>query len=77
MPTNTVDPPELAALNRAIENAGSMTALAKALGIKPPSISEWKQNKRVSHKRVLDIEALTGVPRHELRPDIYPPEKAA
>jgi DNA-binding transcriptional regulator YdaS (Cro superfamily) len=24
-------------------------------------------------ERVLDIERVTGIPRHELRPDLYPP----
>lgn len=27
---------------------------------------------RLSHKFVLKVEAATGVPRHILRPDIYP-----
>jgi DNA-binding transcriptional regulator YdaS (Cro superfamily) len=29
---------------------------------------------RVPAERVLSIEAATGVPRHELRPDLYPLE---
>lgn len=58
------------------------TALSKALNeeITPQAISQWKQ---VPHERVLDVERATGVPRHRLRPDLYPdpsasePERAA
>lgn len=64
-------------LEKAIENAGGLTALARKLGIQPPSISEWKRRGRVPASRVLQVEAATGVPRHELRPDLYPPEGAA
>jgi DNA-binding transcriptional regulator YdaS (Cro superfamily) len=59
-------------LQRAIELAGGLTALARALGIRAPSISEWKRRGRIPANRVLAIEAATGVPRHELRPDLYP-----
>ena len=55
-------------LKRAIEAAGGVTALANALGIKPPSVSDWK---RVPANRVLEVERLTGVSRHSLRPDVF------
>lgn len=44
--------------------------MAEKLGVTPQAISQWAQTP-VQH--VLSIERLTGVPRHELRPDIYPP----
>lgn len=59
------------ALERAIEVAGGVAALAGKLGIFSQAVSQWR---RVPVKRVLDVERATGVPRHELRPDIYPPE---
>lgn len=43
--------------------------LAKRLGISAQAISQWR---RVPVERVLEVERLTGVSRHELRPDIYP-----
>lgn len=46
------------------------TKVAGHLGITPQAISQWE---RVPVMHVLKIEQLTGVPRHELRPDIYPP----
>jgi len=50
--------------------------LARALGIRAPSIYDWKV---VPAERVLAVERATGrrVTRYELRPDIYPPEEAA
>ena len=63
------------ALLRAIKNAGGRERLAAALEITPQALSQWK---RVPALRVITVEQKTGVPRHELRPDLYPaPETAA
>ena len=35
--------------------------------VTPQAISQWKQ---VPHDRVLDVERITGISRHELRPDL-------
>lgn len=58
-------------LQRAIEAAGGVGALARALGIAQPSVSNWR---RVPSERVLAVESLTGVQRQVLRPDLYPNE---
>ena len=55
---------------RAVQAAGGYQALADRLGIRAPSVFNWK---RVPPLRVLAVEEATGIPRHELRPDIYPP----
>ena len=47
---------------------GRLRDLSKALGLAPQTISTWKQ---VPPVYCLKIEALTGVSRHDLRPDIY------
>lgn len=59
-------------LSRAIDKAGGVAALARILGIRSQAVSQWDDP---PVKRVLAIEAATGIPRHELRPDIYPPPK--
>jgi len=57
------------ALERAKQAVGGQAALAHKIGVKPQAISQWK---KVPPLRVLDVERATGVPRHDLRPDLYP-----
>lgn len=64
---------DTSAIEKAIEVAGGLSALASKLGIKPPSVYEWKARGRVPAERVLDVESATGVTRYELRPDIFGP----
>lgn len=59
------------AVEAAKAKVGGPGALAKLLGkITPQAVSQWR---RVPAERVIDVEKATGVSRHELRPDIYPP----
>jgi len=67
------------ALDRAIKAAGGPAELARFITEQHESISAqaicgWK---RCPPARVLVVEKASGVPRHELRPDIYPVEQAA
>ncbi|MGV3651815.1 MAG: transcriptional regulator [Devosia sp.] len=59
-----------AALARAIEMMGGASATARALGVTPQAVAQWR---RCPPARVLRLEALCAghVSRHELRPDIY------
>lgn len=66
------------ALLQAIEKAGSQAKLAELLAVGQTAISNWlNRESGVPAKRVLSIEAATGVSRHELRPDLYPPMRRA
>lgn len=56
--------------DRAIKAAGGASALARALGIKQAAVSQWH---RIPAERVPDVAAATGIPRHELRPDLWEP----
>jgi DNA-binding transcriptional regulator YdaS (Cro superfamily) len=58
-----------AALDRAIAAIGGPAALGRELGISSQAIAQWR---RCPPLRVLGVERATGVPRHELRPDLYP-----
>lgn len=54
----------------AIAHFGTQTALAATLGIERSAVSQWKQ---IPATRVLEIEELTGISRHVLRPDVFGP----
>ena len=47
--------------------------LAALLGVDKGTLSRW-ENGRVPAERVLEVERVTGVSRHDLRPDLYPRE---
>jgi TorA maturation chaperone TorD len=55
-------------LQEAIRAAGGVTELARRIGISQPSVSNWS---RIPAERVLAVEAVTGVARSVLRPDLY------
>jgi TorA maturation chaperone TorD len=55
-------------LQQAIRAAGGVTELARRIGISQPSVSKWES---VPSERVLAVEAVTGVARVILRPDLY------
>lgn len=55
-------------LQQAIRAAGGVTELARRIGISQPSVSNWES---VPSERVLAVEAVTGVARAILRPDLY------
>lgn len=47
--------------------------LSRGLGVDKATVTRWAQ-KRVPAERVVEIERVTGIPRHDLRPDLYPVE---
>lgn len=62
-------------LERAIQVAGSQSALARAINVRQGHVWHWlNKSKRVPAEYVIPIERATGgnVLRHELRPDLYP-----
>lgn len=59
-----------------IQTAGGVSALAKALGVQPPTVHQWKTgDRKVSPRLALAIARnwpdLVSV--HDLRPDIFGP----
>lgn len=60
------------AAERAAKAAGSQSALARVLGCTPQNVQRWCASGRVPAERVISVERATGIPRHELRPDLYP-----
>lgn len=58
-------------LDRAIEAAGGVTKLAGLLKLRQSVVSNWRMRGQVSAQHVLTVESLTGVSRHDLRPDVF------
>jgi DNA-binding transcriptional regulator YdaS (Cro superfamily) len=52
----------------ATQAAGGVRALARLLDINHQAVMDWD---RIPNERILQIERLTGIPAHILRPDLY------
>jgi DNA-binding transcriptional regulator YdaS (Cro superfamily) len=74
--TNTLTSLQLSrkALERAISAAGGQESLGAALDVPQSTISYWLNGSKtgIAAGKVLKIEELYGIPRHEQRPDLYP-----
>lgn len=54
---------------------GLISKVASGLGVTHSAVSQWD---RVPAERVVEVERITGIPRHELRPDLHlPPMRRA
>jgi len=60
-------------VERVISSYGGAAALARRLGVSRNAVSGWRSKQFIPVMRVLEVERVTGIPRHEIRPDIYPP----
>ncbi len=57
----------------AVGLAGSEAKLAKLAGYSQPAINKAKRLKRMSADMAIAIERATGIPRHRLAPEYWPP----
>ena len=62
-------------ITMAIEKAGGMRPLARAIGINYQAIQNWRD--RIPAERVLDVERATGISREILRPDMFGKKRSA
>lgn len=53
------------------EHRGATARIAREMGVTHAAVRQWRTN-GIPAERVLRLEELTGIPRHVLRPDIYP-----
>lgn len=51
---------------------GAAAEIARALTINHAAVRQWK-DRGVPAERVLEVERLTGISRHVLRPDVFGP----
>lgn len=66
------DAPAERPIDRAVRLAGNQTRLAALVHVRPQAVQLWVSSGQVSHKKVVAVAKATGVPCHELRPDLYP-----
>lgn len=61
-------------LERAIDEVGGKSKLARAVGVTKQAISKWVRQRSIPVERVISVSRATGwqVTPHQLRPDIYP-----
>lgn len=52
----------------------TLEQFAALLGLRAPAICKWeKGGRKISAERAVEIEQRVGIPRHELRPDLFSP----
>lgn len=59
-------------VSEVIERAGGVGRLAALLGMHHSSVCKWKKVGRIPTDRALAIHRLSGIPLHEMRPDVWP-----
>lgn len=60
-----------APIEEVIEVLGGLTKTADALGIDNPSVvSNWRRRRQVPVDWVEEVERVSGISRHRLRPDL-------
>ena len=64
-----------AALQKAIEKAGSISALARLCGVSRAAVHDWINNGLPNIERVIQVEEVTGVKRQELKPEWFTQHK--
>jgi len=61
------DPRRETEVQNAIDTAGGVNALARAIGISNAAVATWR---RIPLGRVAAVSAATGIPAADLRPDL-------
>lgn len=68
MPRPKTPTPVVQALHRAIQAMGGKSEMARELGTDRRNVHQWT---RVPQPYVSAVSRATGIPRHELRPDLF------
>ena len=48
-----------------------MSDMAKELGLTRAAVYSWKKKNKIPAQHILKVEALSGISRYDLAPDIY------
>lgn len=63
-----MDNSNLTGMDRLRANRGLMARVAEQLGVSRSAVAMWRE---VPAGRLLAVERITGIPREQLRPDLY------
>lgn len=51
----------------------SQAELGRLVGVQDAAVNKWERG-RIPAERVIKLSKVTGIPPHQLRPDLYPAE---
>lgn len=51
----------------------TLDAFGELVGVKKSVVSKWENGIAPSPQSAIEVERATGIPRHELRPDLWTP----
>jgi DNA-binding transcriptional regulator YdaS (Cro superfamily) len=54
------------------QNRGAQVRLARALGLRPSTVSQWRS---IPVEHLAEVAAFTGISREELLPDAFRPAR--
>jgi len=54
-----------------LSERGVQAGIAKHFEITPQAVNLWIQNRKIPAERVVGVETVTGIPRAQLRPDLF------
>ena len=60
-------------LERVVVAVGSRKAIAREIKVSYQAVCKWR---RVPERHCKKLERLTGISKHEMRPDIWGPEES-
>lgn len=50
---------------------GNQTKIANKLDISPQAVRYWVTSKKIPDNRIVFLESESGIPRAEIRPELY------
>jgi DNA-binding transcriptional regulator YdaS (Cro superfamily) len=59
-------------LKTRLASKATQISIAEFCGVSQQSVSQWVSGNKVPAKRAIQVHKLTGIPLHELNPDVFP-----
>lgn len=62
----------MSALKVLLASKATQISIAEYCGVSQQSVSQWVAGNKVPAKRAGQVHKLTGIPLHELNPEVFP-----